>query len=83
MNYEGTRSLPGPGNRSGDQRGGFKVELLTAQEEVKGFLWMRGSKTEPAFRILADLETDRDQDEKELLDWHTELVREADRQTQR
>lgn len=83
VNYEGTRSLPGPGNRSGDQRGGFKVELLTAQEEVKGFLWMRGSKTEPAFRIMADLETDRDQDEKEVLDWHTELVRKADRQTQR
>lgn len=79
LNYEGTRTLTGAGNRSGNQRGGFKVELLTETGEPKGFLWMRGSKTEPAFRIMADLETDREEDEWELLDWHAALVREADR----
>ncbi len=78
VNYEGTRAFPGPRNRAGEERGGFKVELLTGAGEPKGFLWMRGSKTEPAFRIMADLATVRREDEEALLEWHASLVRRAD-----
>lgn len=79
VNYEGTRSTEGPGKRSGNERGGFKVELLDDKGEPRGFAWMRGSKTEPAFRVMADLQTSRDEDERELLKWHLGIVREADR----
>ncbi len=83
VNYEGTREFPGPGNRSGDERGGFKVELLGDQGKPIGFVWMRGSKTEPAFRIMADLATSRREDEEALLAWHTALVRRADERASR
>ncbi|MFW6329663.1 MAG: phosphatidylglycerol lysyltransferase [Alkalispirochaetaceae bacterium] len=78
VNYEGTRSSEGPGNRRGDERGGFKVELLDKAARPRGFVWMRGSKTENAFRIMADIaSSDRDL-EAMLLDWHADLVRRAD-----
>lgn len=77
-NYEGTREFPGPGNRTGDERGGFKIELLDGAGKPIGFLWMRGSKTEPAFRIMADLATSSREDEAALLDWQSALVRQAD-----
>ena len=79
VNYEGTVERHGPGNRTGDGRGGFKVELLDKRGRPRGFLWMRGSKTEPAFRIMADLAGGDPEDEAALLRLHAELVRAADR----
>jgi len=78
VNYEGTRSFEGPGGRSGDGRGGFKVVLTDSQGNEVGFLWMRGSRTEPVFRIMADACTSR-ADEKHLLKLHRQLLLEADR----
>lgn len=56
VNYEGTRTVPGPGNRSGSERGGLKVELVDGSGLARAFLWMRGSGTEPVFRVMADVE---------------------------
>jgi phosphoglucomutase len=57
-NYEGTHARPGIGNRSGDESGGLRI--LFSGHDAAGTarplaaVWMRGSGTEPVFRILAD-----------------------------
>ncbi len=80
INYEGTVTRPGAGNRDqgGAQRGGLKVILTGLENTQTAFLWMRGSGTEPVFRILVDVEGDRPDIEELLLNWHRELIREAD-----
>ena len=63
-------------------KGGLKILLLDASGSPKAFLWMRGSGTEPVFRVMADVEGGRGRDPAEdeayLLDWHTSMVRRAD-----
>ncbi|MDX9826157.1 MAG: phosphatidylglycerol lysyltransferase [Spirochaetia bacterium] len=58
--------------------GGLRIVLLDASAALKGFLWMRGSGTEPVFRIMADLEGGKPKDEEYLLSWHSGMVRKAD-----
>ena len=67
-NYEGTRERPGSGNRTGDETGGLKILLCDAHGSARGFLWMRGSGTEPVFRIMVDVEGNRPDLETFLLD---------------
>lgn len=80
INYEGVREIPGPGGRSGEGRGGFKVLLEDQSGRQVGFLWMRGSRTEPVFRIMADVAAGPSE-ERYLLEIHRDILREADRQT--
>jgi phosphoglucomutase len=42
---------------------------------------MRGSGTEPVFRVMADVRGGLSSDEEYFLAWQTELVRAADAQT--
>ena len=81
INYEGVVTRPGPGNRdlNGAQRGGLKVVLTGPRRRPAAFLWMRGSGTEPVFRILVDVEGDRPEVEELLLNRHREIIREADK----
>jgi len=64
-------------------RGGLKIEFtgkskLSGKEKEKtAFIWMRGSGTEPVFRIMADAEGLRQ--ERELIDWQRRMVLEADK----
>ncbi|MFC1537654.1 phosphatidylglycerol lysyltransferase, partial [Gemmatimonadota bacterium] len=78
VNYQGVQEIKGPGGRSGDGRGGFKVLLTDRDGREKGFLWMRGSRTEPVFRVMADVAAGPEQ-ERYLLEIHREILREADR----
>jgi len=80
INYEGVREIPGPGGRSGEGRGGFKVLLEDQSGRQVGFLWMRGSRTEPVFRVMADVATGPPE-ERYLLEIHRDILHEADRQT--
>ena len=59
-------------------KGGLRILFHDAAGSAKGFLWMRGSGTEPVFRIMADIEGGRTEDEEWLLDWHRAMVRAAD-----
>ena len=77
INYEGVKAVPGPGNRSNGGLGGFKVRLLGSDSSERAFLWMRGSRTEPVFRVMADVEGS-DQDEDWLLDFHRNIIMQAD-----
>ena len=81
VNYEGTEEKNGVGPlvRSGLQTGGLKVLLQDGGEVIKACLWMRGSGTEPVFRVLVDVKGDEPEAEGVLLDWLTDLVRRADR----
>jgi phosphoglucomutase len=76
-NYEGTTCRPGKGNRR-TGRGGFKIILTDAGDTPRAFLWMRGSGTEPVFRVMVDIEGDRPQVEQDLLALLRDLVATAD-----
>jgi len=59
-------------------RGGLKICFYDAHNKAVASLWMRGSATEPVFRIMADapdLSVERD-----LIEWQRRMVMEADRQ---
>ncbi len=65
--------------RFGDSgSGGLKIVLVDASGAEAGFLWMRGSGTEPVFRIMADVRGGDPGLEVLLLDRHAAMVREAD-----
>lgn len=81
VNYEGTAVRVGAGNRTGNERGGLKVELVDAEGVARAFLWMRGSGTEPVFRILVDVEGEQSKLEAELLEWLGSMVGRADGQS--
>ncbi len=82
LNHEGTvcRSGTGPASRTGNGRGGLTILLKGPSGESRGFLWMRGSGTEPVFRILADLEGGDGDLLAELAAWQRSMVLEADRE---
>ncbi len=80
MNYEGTRAKEGVGSqfRSGEERGGLKILFHDSQGRDCAYIWMRGSGTEPVFRILADVKGDYPEKEEWLLSWHRKIIEEAD-----
>ena len=59
--------------------GGLRIQFLDQAGEPKAFIWMRGSGTEPVFRIMADIDGGSPNDEEYFLSWHAAMVRAADR----
>lgn len=59
------------------KKGGLKVIFKNEKNENLAFLWMRGSGTEPVFRIMCDVKGTDTEEEKELLRWHTEMLLKA------
>jgi phosphoglucomutase len=80
INYEGIVEHHGigPQFRSGNQRGGLKILFKDATGHAKASLWMRGSGTEPVFRVAVDVAGHRPELEAELLAWHCAMIRAAD-----
>jgi phosphomannomutase len=68
----------GPSKRSGDERGGLKILLQDKERKNRAFLWMRGSGTEPVFRLLVDVEGERPELFDYLLNWQRSMIEEAD-----
>ncbi len=57
-------------------RGGLKITFMDAHKACIAAIWMRGSGTEPVFRVMADalsLEAER-----ELIAWQRDMVSKAD-----
>ena len=80
VNYEGTTARTGFGHeyRSGSEKGGLKIIFSNEAGEDTDFIWMRGSGTEPVFRVLAD-SYGRDPKRHEwLLQWHRSMITSAD-----
>ena len=61
-------------------RGGLKIEFFGKQDAKKAIacIWMRGSGTEPVFRVMADVEGSSSDSERFLIDWQRRMVLEAD-----
>ena len=79
-NYEGTTEKTGVGAtfRSGKQTGGLKILLKDKEGHPTASLWMRGSGTEPVFRIQAEVQGHDAEQERWLLTWLTAMVKAAD-----
>ncbi|MGL4981827.1 MAG: phosphoglucomutase [Treponemataceae bacterium] len=60
-------------------KGGFKILFTDKNSQDLAFMWMRGSGTEPVFRIQCDVKGDNPAFEKKLLEWHTKMLLEADK----
>ncbi len=77
--YEGTDQKNGTGARfrSGAETGGLKLLFRDAKGKVSDCIWMRGSGTEPVFRILADCEGTDTERESYFLDWHRSMIEAA------
>jgi len=81
INTIGTESYEGIGDaaRKSGVKGGLKILFSDKEGKDIAFIWMRGSGTEPVFRILADIESSNPSDERWLIQWQHHLVEEADR----
>ncbi|HOX33888.1 MAG TPA: hypothetical protein PLB91_16275 [Spirochaetales bacterium] len=74
----GSSGEDGPGFAAAG-RGGLRILFRDAAGGARAFLWMRGSATEPVFRVMADVAGGLPADEEYLLDWHKAMVGAADR----
>jgi len=79
-NNSGIKSRRGDFGRGGfESGGGLKIVFRDKTQRDAGFLWMRGSGTEPVFRLMAEIRGARPEAEEALIVWHRAMVSEADR----
>ncbi|GHU25554.1 phosphoglucomutase [Spirochaetia bacterium] len=62
-------------------RGGLKIVFYNQHTRAVASLWMRGSGTEPVFRIMADVEGAGCAFERELIAWQRDMLIRADKKT--
>ena len=77
----GTNELLDVTDFSKSGNGGLKIIFYSENNKIKtpeAFIWMRGSGTEPVFRIMCDVKGNRPEMEKEFLQWETEMLQKAD-----
>ena len=77
----GTKELLDVADFSKSGNGGLKIIFYSENNEIRtpeAFIWMRGSGTEPVFRIMCDVKGNRPEMEKEFLQWETEMLQKAD-----
>jgi phosphoglucomutase len=60
-------------------KGGLKIIFYGYNDSKVASIWMRGSATEPVFRVMADVEGDRPELERSLIEWQREMVLNADK----
>jgi len=76
--YNGLEERRGISCFSEAGRGGLKIIFLNGENRESAFIWMRGSATEPVFRIMADARGDDAGVERFLLDWQRKMIMIAD-----
>ena len=75
---EETRNLS---DYSKNGKGGLKILFFDEKKSPLAYIWMRGSGTEPVFRVLCDVKGSGDEAtraERKLLDWEREMILRAD-----
>jgi phosphoglucomutase len=76
--YKGMEEIR-PLTRFGDAgRGGLKINLLNENGIPIAAIWMRGSATEPVFRVMADAEGQDKRLERDLIEWQRRMAVLAD-----
>jgi phosphoglucomutase len=58
--------------------GGLKIGFLNGEGRKIACVWMRGSGTEPVFRVMADAEGSDRRLERDLINWQRRMALEAD-----
>jgi phosphoglucomutase len=76
--YNGTEERDVTADFAEAGKGGLKICFLNADGRPLASLWMRGSATEPVFRIMADAERTDRQFEQELINWQRDMTIKAD-----
>lgn len=75
----GTKEKKGVCDFGKSGKGGLKILFYeNGSKEASSFIWMRGSGTEPVFRIMCDVKGKNSKKEKALLAWETKLLKAAD-----
>ncbi len=76
----GITETKNPSDFSVSGRGGLKIIFTDRECRPAAFIWMRGSGTEPVFRVMCDVKGDNKAMETFLLQWQTDMLTEADSQ---
>jgi phosphoglucomutase len=76
--YTGMEEKLGISRFSEAGRGGLKILFTNQAGHISACVWMRGSGTEPVFRVMADAEGPDKRLERELIEWQRRMVLEAD-----
>ncbi|MDR0584978.1 MAG: phosphatidylglycerol lysyltransferase, partial [Treponema sp.] len=76
--YNGTEEKPGIRQFGEAGRGGLRIVFSNKAGNQTASIWMRGSGTEPVFRIMADAEGQDRRLERDLIEWQRRMVTEAD-----
>jgi phosphoglucomutase len=76
--YKGMEERRGISRFGEAGQGGLKINFLNSAGIPAASIWMRGSATEPVFRIMADAEGSDKRMERNLIEWQRRLVTEAD-----
>ncbi|MDR3140009.1 MAG: phosphatidylglycerol lysyltransferase [Treponema sp.] len=78
--YTGTEEKRGLADFGEAGRGGLRIIFTNKAGNETAAIWMRGSGTEPVFRIMADTEGPDKRAERDLIEWQRRMVTEADNQ---
>jgi phosphoglucomutase len=76
--YNGMEEKRGVSDFSAAGKGGLKISFINKTGHAAACIWMRGSGTEPVFRIMADVEGSDKRIERALIEWQRQMVTEAD-----
>jgi len=60
-------------------KGGLKILFKNQKGQALAFIWMRGSGTEPVFRVMCDVKGSNVEEEKALLEWESQMIQKADK----
>ena len=72
--YNGTEEKRGISSFADAGRGGLKIEFSNLAGETVAFIWMRGSGTEPVFRVMADAVGPDNSLERTLIEWQRQMT---------
>ncbi|MDR0313226.1 MAG: phosphatidylglycerol lysyltransferase, partial [Treponema sp.] len=72
--YNGIEETPRIAQFGEAGKGGLKIGFLNKEGQKIACIWMRGSGTEPVFRIMADAEGSDPSFERYLIAWQREMV---------
>ncbi|MDR2518752.1 MAG: phosphatidylglycerol lysyltransferase [Spirochaetaceae bacterium] len=76
--YQGTEEKRGITRFGAAGKGGLKITFTNNAGNQAAWIWMRGSRTEPVFRLMADAEGPDPGLERYLIAWQRRMVAEAD-----
>ncbi len=74
----GTEESRNLSDYSKNGKGGLKILFYDKNKNPLAYIWMRGSGTEPVFRVLCDVKGNNSVEEHELLDWERGIILKAD-----